>query len=44
MLDAPLMEGGNLFIWSICIIIAFVGALVAVDNLPKKSKKNVEEE
>ena len=44
MLDAPLMEGGNLFIWSACILIAFIGALVAIDILPKKSKKDIEEE
>jgi len=44
MLDAPLMVGGNLFLWSVCLLIAFVGAIVAVDNLPKKSKKEVNED
>ena len=43
MLDAPVMEGANLFIWIVCITIAFVGAIVAVDNLPKKKKENAEE-
>jgi len=42
MLDAPLMEGGNLFVWIVCIGIAFIGALVAVDNLPKKKKEKPE--
>ncbi|MFC2126488.1 hypothetical protein ACFLU5_16990 [Bacteroidota bacterium] len=44
MLDAPLMVGGDLFVWSVCILIAFAGALVAVDNLPKKSNKDIKEE
>lgn len=43
MLDAPLMEGGNLFIWIVCIAIAFVGALVAVDILPKNKKEDTNE-
>ena len=43
MLDAPLMEGGNLFIWIVCIAIAFVGALVAVDILPKNKKEDPNE-
>ena len=43
MLDAPLLEGGNLFVWSVCILIAFVGALVAVDNLPNKKKEDSKE-
>ena len=43
MLDTPLMEGANLFIWSVCILIAFTGAIVAVDNLPKKKKEDPNE-
>ena len=40
MIDPPIGDGANLFLWIVCILIGFVAALSFVDNMkPQKSDK-----
>ncbi len=43
MLNAPIGGPANLFIWIVCIVVGFVTAVIAIDNLPKKKKEKSEE-
>ncbi|BDD03209.1 hypothetical protein [Aureibacter tunicatorum] len=40
MLDAPIGEGANTFIWIFLILVGFVKACVALDILGQKSPKS----
>jgi hypothetical protein len=41
MLNAPIGEAANIFIWGVCIVAGVVAAIVTLDNLKpgKKEKK-----
>ena len=40
MLDAPIGEGANTFIWIFCLTLGFIHALIVIDV--KKSKEETE--
>ena len=41
MIDAPIGDGANTFLWIVCILIGFVAALSFMDNM--KQQKSDEE-